>query len=214
MTRNFQEWQLVCSLEGVAETVFVCGKGGWKGIVHSWSGPEGPQEITIRLDSGETLVVPDALVTGRPDGSCYVALSLDEIRAVANSSREGVTVVIPVIHEEAEIGKRTVETGAGVRVQKRAHDEEQLVDVPLVHEEVDVERVPVDRDVDAPVAVRHVGDTIIVPVMEEVLVVRKQLRLVEELHIRKTRTERRESRTVVLRKEEATVERLEDSREP
>ena len=52
------------------------------------------------------------------------------------------------------------------------------------------------------------------PVMQEVLVVRKQLRLIEELHIRKTRTERREPRTILLRKEEATVERLEDSREP
>ena len=198
----------------MAETVFVCGQGDWRGVVHSWSGPEGAHQITIRLDSGETLVVPDSLVTGRPDGSCYVALSLDEIRGVSNSSRQGATVVIPVIHEEVEIGTRIVETGAGVRVQKRARDEEQVVDVPLSHERVDVERVPIDRDVDAPVAVRHVGDTIVVPVMEEVLVVRKQLRLVEELHIRKTRTERREPRTVVLRKEEATVERLEDSREP
>jgi uncharacterized protein (TIGR02271 family) len=197
----------------VAESVLVCGKGGWRGIVHSWSGPEGTQEITIRLDSGETLVVPDSLVTGRPDGSCYVELSIAEIRGIPNSSEEGKTVVIPVIHEEAEIGKRTVETGAGVRIQKQAREEEQVVDIPLLHEQVDVERVPIDRDVDAPVAVRHVGDTIIVPVMQEVLVVRKQLRLVEELHIRKTRTERREPQTVVLRKEEATVERLEDSPE-
>ncbi len=203
----------MCSGGVVAEAVLVCGKGGWRGIVHSWSGPEGTQQITIRLDSGETLVVPDALVTGRPDGSCYVALSLDEMRVIPDSSEESTRVVIPVIHEEAEIGKRIVETGAGVRVQKRARDEEQVVDVPLVHEQVDVERVPIDRDVDAPVAVRHVGDTIIVPVMQEVLVVRKQLRLVEELHIRKTRTERHEPQTVVLRKEEATVERLEDSRE-
>jgi uncharacterized protein (TIGR02271 family) len=203
----------VCLIEIVAETVFVCGKGGWSGIIHSWSGPEGTQEITIRLDSGETLVVPDSLVTGRPDGSCYVSLSLDEIRGVANSSGESAAVVIPVIHEEAEVGIRTVETGAGVRVQKRSREEEQVVDVPLIHEQVAVERVPIDRDVDAPVAVRHVGDTIIVPVMQEVLVVRKQLRLVEELHIRKTRTERRDPRTIVLRKEDATVERLEDLRE-
>jgi uncharacterized protein (TIGR02271 family) len=197
----------------VAEAVSVCGKGGWRGIVHSSSGPEGTQEITIRHDSGETLVVPDSLVTGRSDGACYVALSLDEIRGVPNTSEEGTRVVIPVIHEEAEVGKRIVETGAGVRVEKRSRDEEQVVDLPMLHEQVDVERVAVDRDVDGPVAVRHVGDTIIVPVMQEVLIVRKQLRLVEELHIRKTRTERRDPQTVVLRKEEATVERLEDSRE-
>jgi len=52
-----------------------------------------------------------------------------------------------------------------------------------------------------------------VPVVEEVLVVQKQLRLVEELHIRKSRTEKHAPQTVVLRKEEATVERLEGARE-
>jgi uncharacterized protein (TIGR02271 family) len=194
----------------MAEPVRVQGKGGWRGIVHHW----GAEELTIRLDSGETLVVADSAVSGRPDGTCYVALSLDEIRGVAVVSADHGPVVIPVIHEELEVGKRRVETGAGVRVQKSAREEEQVVDLPLVHEQVDVQRVAVDREVDGPVAVRHVGDTIIVPVMQEVLVVRKQLRLVEELHIRKTRTERRDPQTVVLRKEEATVERLEDSREP
>jgi stress response protein YsnF len=49
--------------------------------------------------------------------------------------------------------------------------------------------------------------------VEEVIVVQKQLRLVEELHIRKTRTEQRDPQTVVLRKEEAVVERLPGSRE-
>jgi len=123
-------------------------------------------------------------------------------------------MVIPVIHEEVEIGKRKVDTGAGVRIHKTAREEEQTVDLPLIEERVEVERVRVDRAVDGPVAVRHVGDTIIVPILEEVLVVQKQLRLVEELHIRKTRTEKHEPQTVVLRKEQAVVERLEgDSRE-
>ncbi len=171
------------------------------------------------------LVIPDSTLTGRPDGSYYVPLSLDEIRNAApppgtpqqqedpapDSSSD--QLVIPVIHEELEVGKRKVETGAGVRIHKTARDEEQTVDLPLVHEQVEVERVPVDRPLDGPVPVRHVGDTIIVPVIQEVLVVQKQLRLVEELHIRKIRTETRDQRTVVLRKEEATVERLEDAPE-
>lgn len=193
----------------MAEPVRVQGKGGWRGIVHHW----GAEELTIRVDSGETLLVADSAVSGRPDGSCYVALSLEEIRGVTNGAKRE-SVVIPVIHEELEVAKRRVETGAGVRVQKSSREEEQVVDLPLVHEQVEVQRVAVDREVDGPVPVRHVGDTIIVPVMQEVLVVRKQLRLVEELHIRKTRTERHEPQTVVLRKEEATVVRLEDSREP
>src|SRR3954453_8937850 len=91
---------LCASREVVPQTVPVQGKDGWSGIVHSWSGPDGTQEITIRLDSGETLVVPDSVVTGKPDGSCYVSLSLDEIRGIPNSSEEGTRVVLPVIHEE------------------------------------------------------------------------------------------------------------------
>lgn len=183
------------------------GEGGWRGIVHHWGG----EEITIRLDSGETIVVPDSAVSGRPDGTCYVALRLEALREITNSSSNREPVVIPVIHEELEIGKRRVETGAGVRVHKEAREEEQVVDLPLMHEQVEVERVPVDRVLESPAAVRHVGDTIIVPVMQEVLVVQKQLRLVEELHIRRTRVERREPRTVMLRKEEARVERMKQS---
>lgn len=193
----------------MAQTVEVRGEGGWRGIVHHWGG----EEITIRLDSGETVVVPDSAVSGRPDGTCYVSLRLDAIRGVSNTLPDRTPVVIPVIHEELEVGKRRVETGTGVRVHKEAREEEQVVDLPLLDERVEVERVPVDRVLDSPVAVRHVGDTIIVPVMQEVLVVQKQLRLVEELHIRKTRMERREPRTVVLRKEEARVERLEETEE-
>jgi uncharacterized protein (TIGR02271 family) len=220
----------------VAQPVLVHGKDGWRGIVHSWS--RGSDEVTLRLDSGEKLIVPASALAERPDGSYYAALSLDEIRgAVAPSPAPPAAAVptprtppappvapplvdrtqqvIPIIHEELEIGKRKVDTGSGVRIHKSAREEEQTVDVARVEERVEVERVPIDRAVDGPVPVRHVGDTIIVPVVEEVLVVQKQLRLVEELHIRKTRTETHEPQTVRLRKEEATVERLEGGpREP
>ncbi len=156
-------------------------------------------------------MAPESVFAEQPDGSYYVPLSLDEIRAA--SAVGNPPVVIPVIHEELEIGTRKVETGGGVRIRKSARDEEQTIDLPFIHEQVEVERVPMDQPLDAPLPVRHVGETIIVPVMQEVLLVQKQLRLVEELHIRKTRTETRRSETVVLRKEVATVERLEGARE-
>jgi len=180
----------------------------WRGIVHRWPpGNDPDREVSVRLDTGETLVLPASLVTEEPDGSYRVALGLDEIRG---GERGNAPVVIPVIHEELEIGKRRVETGAGVRIHKSSREEEETVDLPLIHERIEVERVPVDLPLESPAPVRHVGETIIVPVMQEVLVVRKELRLVEELHIRKVRTETRDPRTVTLRKEEATVERLEE----
>jgi uncharacterized protein (TIGR02271 family) len=204
----------VCSTFLVAQPVAVYGKDGWRGIVHSWKGgsPDDvrtAREVTIRLDSGEKLVVPGALVSDRPDGTSYVPLSLEELRGAPPEPAGPPPLVIPVIREEAEFGKRKVDTGAGVRIQKSIREEEQTVDMPLVEEHVEVERVRVGRPIDGPVPVRHVGDTIIVPIIEEVLVVQKQLRLVEELHIRRTRTERTEPQKVTLRKEEVTVERLE-----
>jgi uncharacterized protein (TIGR02271 family) len=204
----------------VAKPVLVSGKDGWRGIVHSQTGGAGrkagdARAVTIRLDNGEKLEVPGSLLLTQPDGSYYVPLSTQEIRGTISFSTGGEPLVIPVIHEELEIGKRAVPTGGGVRVRKIPREEEQVVDLPLIDEQVEVERVAVDRAVDSPVPVRHVGDTIIVPVLQEVLVVEKQLRLVEELHIRKKRSERRQPQTVTLRKEEATVERLDgDSREP
>jgi len=83
---------------------------------------------------------------------------------------------------------------------------EQIVDVAVVEERVEVERVPVDRAVDGPVAVRYDGDTIIVPVTEEVLIVQKQLRLVEEVHIRRVRVEKHDPQRVMLRRDEVRVE--------
>ncbi len=99
-----------------------------------------------------------------------------------------------------------VETGR-VRVTKNVREREELVDEPLVREEYDVERVPVDVFVDEPVGPRQEGETLIVPVLEEVLVVEKRLLVREELRITRRQTEERETRRVTLLSEEVTVER-------
>ena len=50
---------------------------------------------------------------------------------------------IPVVQEELAIGKRVVETGKGVRINKTVSQRAQLVDQPLASDEVVVERVRV-----------------------------------------------------------------------
>jgi uncharacterized protein (TIGR02271 family) len=69
--------------------------------------------------------------------------------------------------------------------------------------------VLINRVVDASVPVRYEDDTMIVPIMEEVLVVEKRLVLKEELYIRKRRVETHRPQQVMLRSEEVRVERLE-----
>ena len=75
-------------------------------------------------------------------------------------------------------------------------------------EEVEIERVPINRPVEGPVPIRYEGDTMIVPLLEEVVVVEKRLILKEELHVRKRHTTAPKPQKVVLRSEQVEVERL------
>jgi hypothetical protein len=58
---------------------------------------------------------------------------------------------------------------------------------PLFRENCDIKRVPMKRLLDKPAEPRQEGDTLIVPLMEEVLVLEKRLLLREELHITRRR---------------------------
>jgi uncharacterized protein (TIGR02271 family) len=119
--------------------------------------------------------------------------------------------VVPVLEEELDVRRRRVETGDGVRVEKTVDEHEACVDEPLTKEEVEVERVAVGRPVDGPVSVRYEGDTMIVPILEEVLVVEKRLMLKEEIRITRRRHEVHSPQRVTLRREHANVERIGDS---
>ena len=116
-------------------------------------------------------------------------------------------VVMPVIQEELQIKKQPVETGR-VRVTKRVHEHDELVDVPIVREEVEIDRIPVGRLLDGPVSVRQEVETLIIPVVEEVLVVEKRLRLKEELHVRRRQRQSQTPQRIRLRQEEAVIERV------
>lgn len=118
-------------------------------------------------------------------------------------------VVIPVLSEQLDVSTRWVEQGSGVRVRKEIEEREELVDLPLAREQVDVERVAIGRPLEEPVGVRYEGDTLIVPVVEEVIVVEKRLVLKEELRITRRRSEHRDPRRVTLRREVPHIERLE-----
>jgi len=133
-------------------------------------------------------------------------------RAGKNFGASGVgsadaAAVVPVVAEELAVGRREVQTGR-VRISKQVHERREEVDQPTVTEDVVVERVPVNGVVDAAPAPRQEGDTWIVPVTEEVVVVEKRLVLKEEVRITKRRTESHDPRTVTLRTEEVKIDRM------
>jgi len=112
-----------------------------------------------------------------------------------------------VVEERAVVRKRKKLTG-GVRVRTIVHEDEELVDEPLHAEQAEVERVPLDRWVEEPVPVRQEGDTTIITLHEEVVVVEKRLRAIEEVRLTRRQTTRSAPQRITLRREELVVEDL------
>lgn len=115
--------------------------------------------------------------------------------------------VIPVIKEEAQVTKKQVTRGR-VHIQKKVHEHEEVIDQETYQDIVNVERVPINQVVDTPPQVRQEGDTMIIPVVEEVLVTEKRLLLKEEVRVTRQRKEIHQPTSVKLRSEEVNVERL------
>jgi stress response protein YsnF len=119
---------------------------------------------------------------------------------------------VPVYREEAWVEKRSVDTGRGVRIHKTVAEHPCQIDERLLRDEVEVSHVPVDRIVplDQAPATRYEGDTLVVPILEEVLVVERRLRIKEELRITRTRREEHHAETVLLKSEQVSVERFDE----
>lgn len=175
---------------------------------------DGP--IRVLLDDGSAVRVSPGLLEQQPDGHYVLDAAFEDLPAAEPDEATGPRVVeeaaLPLVEEEVRIRKEKRETGR-VRVRTRVHERTETIDEPLVREAVEVERVPVNRVLDAPASIREEGDTTIIPVVEERLVVKKELVLVEELHVTRTRTEHRDPQTVTLRRTEAEVERTDPSGE-
>lgn len=126
---------------------------------------------------------------------------------------DGSRIVVPVVREEVHVSTGQVDTGRGVRIHKTVSEQAHHIDETLMREAVSVRRVPVDKIVsltEAPVA-RQEGDTMIVPILEEILVVEKRLRIKEEIHITRTAQAEQFADTVTLRSEQVSVERFDEA---
>ena len=115
----------------------------------------------------------------------------------------------PVVEETLQVTKKVVDKG-GYQLTKIVENREQLVDELLRTEQVTIERRKIDTAIsaDAVPQTRQEGDTLIVPVIEEVLVTVKQLMLVEEVRVTRLTGFRQDPQTFKLRKERINVDRL------
>ena len=114
--------------------------------------------------------------------------------------------VIPLYRETLSLSKRQVERGR-VRVDVRVEERERTFEHVLERHDVEVEHVPVNRVVESVPETRQEGDVLIIPIVEEEVVLVRRLVLREELHVRRQATRRTEQFTVTLRSERAEVTR-------
>ena len=116
------------------------------------------------------------------------------------------TVAVPIVEEQVVLGKRVVETGR-VRVQTSVDTVDEVFTARLEAEHVEIERVPVGLVVASAPPVREVDGVTIIPVLEERLVVTRELVLVEEVRLRRVRTASEVNEIVPRRVMRATVDR-------
>lgn len=170
----------------------------------------GPQ-AWIRLVDGTQVLVPVSLLA-QEDGGYRLPFTFH----LTGDLRQPMQMSFPVMEEDVRVGKRVIETGRGVRIHKTVAEREQVLDQPLMQDRLEVEHVQVGKVVDESEQpqMRYEGETLVVPVLEEVLVVQKQLLLKEEVRITRRREEVRKPETVILRSEQVNVEHFDEGRHP
>jgi stress response protein YsnF len=181
--------------------------------------------VLVRFQNGKEVYVPRRMLIHHKDGHYYLPINIEALLAEqenSGSSRltettsvatagngDGQPLVIPVIEEKIKVQKREQLSGI-VEIRKTVNERTETVDEPLLTQEVEVQRVAINRFVDEAVPVRHEDDTMIIPLLEEVLVVEKRLLLREEVHVKTVRRELHNPQEITLREERVEVVRRSD----
>jgi uncharacterized protein (TIGR02271 family) len=134
-----------------------------------------------------------------------VAQAAQPVAQAAQPVEQTEDVIIPLVDEELEITKRQVDAG-GVRIQTRTVTKEIHRDIPLREEKVTVERRRVDEPLSMADAEIQLHDRAVeVKATSERPLVTKRTHAVEEIVIKKERTERTEQVQDSLRHTEAEL---------
>jgi stress response protein YsnF len=186
--------------------------GGWV-IVDFGTGRKVAVPVTLLIQTNEGHYRMNASVAGMltSEGKKGHILTSarqgeDTFEMDAILAHDGDQVIVPVIEESVNVETRWREEGV-VEIRKTVHEHIEIVDPPLASEEVEIERVAVNRIVDAPVPVRQEDDTTIIPLLEEVYVVEKRLMLREEVYIKKLRKVVHNPQEVLLKNEQVEIAR-------
>lgn len=169
-------------------------------------------EVRLSLASGDIEhqgwdSPPQSTARGSSAGAMSGTVATGNMES-GRSIQSGDEVAIPVVEENISIGRREVDSG-GVRVTQRVEEQPVREQVTLRDETIEVERVPVDRPVD-PDTMRDLDEAFIPVSVEmrerdEVPVVDKQARVVEEVVVDKEVRERTETIEGTVRRTDVDV---------
>ena len=116
---------------------------------------------------------------------------------------------VELLEEHIHIDKRVVTLGR-VFVETKVETKQHMVEALLRQDKVEVERVAIGKVVETAPEIREEDGVLIIPVVEEQLVVQVRLILKEELRVTKTSTEEMVRQAVPVRSEHATVTRTKE----
>jgi uncharacterized protein (TIGR02271 family) len=201
--------------------------GVW-GVITDAVAADSPDKVKLLVEfsDGVKIAVPQKTLVAVADGTYRLTVSAGslfaadaragEAAATASSEYDAAEgeVYIPVIAEEVVIEKERVVRGV-VRAHKRVETYEEVVDTPITSEEVIVERLTINTIVDdlAP-NIREENGVLIIPVVEEILVVEKRLLLREEVRLSKRLTTTSVPQKITLRREVVDIERVDSTGNP
>lgn len=155
-------------------------------------------DVIVELRSGVRLALPSELLAPAPDGGYQVGVRWADLMA------QHARTEMPVIAEDVSVHVRPV-IREELRVKRRVESEDRTIETPIWRERITVEKVPIDMFVDQMPEVRHEGDTLVVPCVQEVVVTERRLHLREELRIRVIREQVIDRQTVALRRHHIDV---------
>ena len=185
--------------------VVVDREGRRLGVVDDVVDEAGAPVLLVRVEGQDApLRVPFDVVDQAGSSHERIVLTGNAGESAVDAIARGETLTIPVVAEEAFAHVREVEQGRAI-IEKRVETVPHVAKVEIGTDEVEVERVRRDQEVDQPPVTRQEGDTLIIPVVEEVLVVTKRYLVREEVRVTRRRRVREETLREDLRREVVTV---------
>lgn len=178
--------------------VVLTSDGNVFGTLERVSKRESAEAMLLVNHDGRMVQIPHSMIDDQRSTPDELVLA-----ARFQPSGDQAQTTIPLHAEELSVDVIEQDQGR-VLIQKSVEHVPVQEDVELAMDVVEVERIPSGEEFDEPPENRQEGDTLIIPVVEEVLILTRRYKVVEEVRVTRHREVRTESVQTELRREVIT----------